>query len=433
MLVGSAETRGPREGGPVDLDTVGYITENFDELVPLPTEALEYRDRVRAFARASVRKVAKDVDMNDRFPAELLPEFRELGLTRVTVPKEYGGLGLQSIPALVGIEELARESVSIAIIACCESVGGLYCRFLPDCDARNRLYEVLAGGGLLAVGGTEPAAGSDAANYASHARRLDRGYVLSGEKWCISNAVVADIYLLFARTSESRKNGLSAFLVNAGTDGLVTGELEDKMGWRGMREGTVRLEELWVPESARVGDEGEGFDLLMRAFGVGRIFNSANCVGLARACIDYAFAYAHERIQFGVPISEHQAIQFRLAEMVMDYLDVRTLLYTTAARWDQAYQSMEGAGSGGAAPYADPALNVLISTLKVRAAEMAQRVASAGMDVLGGHGYVRTHPLERIYRDAKAFTYTEGTSDIQRIIIWREMARAKRDAVRTNY
>jgi butyryl-CoA dehydrogenase len=377
-------------------------------LSALSPELEALRARAARFSDEVVEPRAKDIDLSDDFPWDVMEAAHREGFLALTVPHEFGGGAASLTEAVVVIEEIARNSMSVSVPICANITGGLYLRNWPTApDLQRKMYEPMADGKLLAFAGTEPQAGTDPAGYQMTAVRDGDLYRLNGQKWATTNGGVAEIYIVFAMTNLGTRNkGMSAFVVDGDTPGLKLDGFLDKCGWRGCREAELTFENVEVPVENRIGDEGEGFKVLMKCFEMGRITVAANCIGLAQGAFDYAFRYAQHRKAFQQSIIDFQAIQQMLADAAMGIASARLMLHHVTRAWD-------------AGDRADTNLHAAMT--KHYAVEVAKKTTTEMVDVLGGHGFMRDHPVERMWRDHKAFWAGEGAQPIQRQVIVREL------------
>jgi acyl-CoA dehydrogenase len=374
-------------------------------------EQAEIQRVCRDFAANEIRPVSLEVDAADvELPRAIWDKASEIGLTSFMLPERLGGGGMTD--CLTGC--IVQEELSYG----CSGIGNLITSngffaepvlVLGDDAQQRRWLEPLTREPppLTALATTEPESGSDAASIRTHARRARDGYVISGQKSWISNGGVADYCVVFATVEPgSGYRGVTAFVVEAGDEGLSWGPPMRKMGQRAIVNAELFLDEVAVPEDRRLGDEGAGFRGLMQTFDRSRVTLGASATGLARAALEYATAYARERVQFGKPIAQHQAVSFRLADMALR-VDASRLLVWRAARTIDA----------GERATAEAAM------AKLHASETAMWCTWAAVQTLGGWGYSREHPVEKWMRDAKLEEIEEGTSDIQRLVIARELVR----------
>ena len=368
------------------------------------------RQTMRQFAEGEVAPLAARMDREDWWPDTLVPRLAELGLMGMTVRAEHGGAGLDTVAYNLAIEEIARVSGSLALsLAAHNGLGtsqiytqgspGQVQRYVPDLAAGRRI-----GAWCL----TEPGAGSDAAGLATVARRDGDGWTLQGEKQFITNGHIADVFTIMAKTDPDKgARGITAFVAHRGDKGLRLGRKEDKLGMRGSITSQVYFEDLWVPDTQVLGAVGEGFVGAMRTLDAGRIAIGSLALGLAQGAFDASLAYAKERKQFGKPIAENQAIQWKLADMATQVEAARLLIRKAAVRKDQG------------APFTQEA-----SMAKLYASEVAMWVTTQAIQVHGGNGYTQDYPVERMFRDAKLCEIGEGSSEVQRMVLARSLGLA---------
>jgi alkylation response protein AidB-like acyl-CoA dehydrogenase len=376
----------------------------------LTEEQRMVQEMVRRFAENEIAPIADEVDRTERFPKETLKKMAELGLMSMLVPEEAGGTGMGAVAYALALTEIGAACASHAVTTSVTNMvcEGIYRFGTPE--QRARYIPKIASGEYAAAAFalTEPNAGSDAGSLRATADRDGDGYVLNGTKVFITSGTYAGVYMVAAKTDrEAGKAGISVFLVEAGTPGLKVGRKEEKLGQRGSDTVEIVLENCRVPAGALLGNEGDGFKIMLSSLDGGRIGIAANSCGLARAALTSAANYAKERRQFGKPIAEFQAIQWKLAEMATQ-LEAAQLLTLRAARKKESGKS-----------YTQEA-----SMAKVYATEMVQRVCREAIQIHGGYGYVREYPVERYLRDAMAVTLYEGTSEIQRLVISRNVLAA---------
>jgi butyryl-CoA dehydrogenase len=359
----------------------------------------------REFADQEVRPIAAECDREGRFPHATVKRMGELGLLGIAVPERLGGAGADTLSYAVALEEIAVACASHAVVMSVNN--SLVCdplwRHGTPAQHQRFLAPLAAGRGLGCFALTEPQAGSDATNQATLARRDGDHYVLDGRKVFVTNGREATVALVFAQTDPGQaRRGISAFLVEKGTPGFLVPRVEDKLGLRASDTAEFVLEGCRVPADQRLGAEGQGFRIALEALDGGRIGIAAQAVGIGRAALEASVAYARERKSFGVPIGQHQQIQWLLADMATG-VDAARLL-----TWRAAHRKDRGEPYGPAAAMA-----------KLFASETAMRVATDAVQVHGGYGYVRDYPVERFFRDAKITQIYEGTSQIQRLVIAR--------------
>ena len=376
----------------------------------LSPEQEEIRKLVRDFAEREVKPRAEAIDHSSDFPRDLVTKAGELGLMGILIPDAYGGAGLDHVSFAIFVEEVARFSASTAVILDVHaSVGSEPIVLFGSEEQKKRWLPDLAQGKKLAAFAlTEPEAGSDAAHLQTTARRDNGRYILDGNKIFITNAGEADLYLVFATTRPgSGADGITAFAVQGDNPGLKVGRPFKKMGLNGSAIAEVHLDRCVVEEGDRLGDEGEGFRIAMRALDSGRIGISAQAVGLAQGALDDAIAYAKERKQFGQAIGAFQSIQNKIADMAVNVRAARWMTWTAAALCD--------AGR----PFTKEA-----SMAKLFATDAAMEITLEALQVFGGYGYLEEYPMARRVRDAKACQIYEGTNQVQRVVIARELVRA---------
>ena len=362
------------------------------------------RDEVREVA-LGVRPRVLEVDRSGHYPADLHDLLGREGLLDVAVPREYGGRGESEVAFCVAVEELARISSAVALIACYVKLVNLPLLLAGSDEQRRRWLPALAAGevrGSYAL--TEPGVGSDPAALELRAERHGDVWVLNGEKRFIGYAGMADIYVVFARSGDPGSRGISAFLVPGDAPGLSAEPLPT-MGMPGWPVGAPRFEDVEVPHVNLLGGEGEGFRLAMRTFDRSRPGVAAQAVGVGQGAIDLALDYALRRHTFGKPLIDHEGMQFKLAGMEAEIAAARALSLQSAA----------------AADVGDPALTKLAAMAKMIASDAAMRTTTEAVQVLGGNGYLRQFPAERMMRDAKVLQIYEGTNEIQRLVIARQM------------
>ena len=366
------------------------------------------RDMARSFAAERLAPFAAEWDREARFPAEAVAAMGELGLLGMLVPEEWGGAGVDYLSYALAVEEIAAGDASCStVMSVHNSVGCLPVLRFGSQDQKQRYLRDLASGRMLACFClTEPGAGSDAAAIRCRARRDGDAYVLDGAKQFISNGSKAGLAVVFAVTDPGAgKRGISAFLVPTSSPGFKVARLEQKLGLKASDTAHIVLENCRIPVEARLGEEGEGLRIALANLEGGRIGIAAQAVGLARAAFEAALAYARQRVTFGKPIIEHQAVAFRLADMATKIEAARELTHAAARLRDQGEQTLKVAAMA-----------------KLYASEMAEAVASDAIQIHGGYGYLADYPVERIYRDVRICQIYEGTSDIQRLIIARSIA-----------
>jgi acyl-CoA dehydrogenase len=376
----------------------------------LSPEQEEIRKLVRDFAEREVKPRAEAIDHSSEFPKDLLAKAADLGLMGMLIPDAYGGADLDHLSFAIFVEEVARFSASTAgILDVHGSVGSEPIVLFGNEEQKRRWLPDLAQGKKLgAFALTEPEAGSDAAHVQTTATRRDRQYLLDGTKIFITNAGEAQLYTVFATIRPgSGADGITAFLVAGDNPGLKVGPPFKKMGLNGSAIAELHFDHCVVEERDRLGEEGQGFQIAMRALDSGRIGISAQAVGLAQGALDDAIAYAKERKQFGKPIAEFQTIQNKLADMAVKVRAARWMTWKAAALCDAGRPFIREA-----------------SMAKLFSTDAAMDITLDALQVFGGYGYLEEYPMARRVRDAKACQIYEGTNQVQRLVIARELVPA---------
>ena len=366
----------------------------------------QVRDVARRFADERVRPVAEALDRDERFPRELYESMAETGLFGIGVPESMGGPGLDSVAYALVMEELSRGYSSVADqCGLVELIATLLVRYGDDAQRERWLDDVLAARRLVAYCITESEAGSDVAAIRTRAERDGSGWRLNGEKVWIHNAPVADLAFVLARTDPSKGHrGMSIFVVDLDAAGVERGPKEPKMGQRASQVGALRFTDVALDAGARLGEEGRGFHMMMSALDKGRVGIGALAVGIGQAALEAAVGYAAQRRQFDRAIAEFQGVQWLLADIAKDVEAARLLVWSAADRIDAEEDATRAC-----------------SMAKCFAADMAVARTADALQVFGGSGYIRGVEVERLYRDAKITQIYEGTNQIQRAIIAREL------------
>ncbi|CDM64199.1 acyl-CoA dehydrogenase [Pyrinomonas methylaliphatogenes] len=375
----------------------------------LTEDQKQIRMSVREFAEAEIAPRAREWDEAQHFPIELLPKLAELGLMGIIFPEDYGGAGLGYIEYAIIIEELGRVdgSIGLSVAAHNSLCSNHIYMFGTEEQKRKYLIPLAQGRHLGAWGLTEPSAGSDASGTRTVAVRKDGGWVVNGSKNFITHAIHADTCVAVASTDRSKgSKGITAFIFEKGMKGFSPSKKENKLGMRASETAGVVFEDCFVPDENRLGEEGMGFINAMQVLDGGRISIAALAVGIAQGAYEAAIRYAKERVQFGRPIAEFQAIQFKLADMATAIEAARLLTYRAAYLKDRGQPVTKQA-----------------SMAKLFASEMCVRVCEEAIQIHGGYGYTKDYLPEKCWRDAKLLTIGEGTSEIQRIIIARQLLR----------
>ena len=371
--------------------------------IELNDEQQLLRDEIRRFAEEVVRPIAKEIDAKGVFPTDTIRQAAEMGLAGVAVPEEYGGSGMDTISYCLIIEEISRVCASTGVILSVNN--SLVCdplmKWANEEQKQNFLKPLASGEKLGCFALTEPGAGSDAASLITSARRDGDDYVINGNKVFITNGTNADLALVFATIDPKLKHkGITAFIVPADTEGYSHGHHEYKLGVNASGTTELAFDNMRVPASQRIGEEGDGFRVAMSTLDGGRIGIAAQAVGIAQGAFEEALAYAQEREQFGRSISSFQAIQHYLADMSTE-LDAGRLL-TWKAAWAKENRKR---------------CTLEAAQAKLFASEMAQRVTNKALQIHGGYGYIREYNVERYFRDARITEIYEGTSEIQKLVI----------------
>ncbi len=382
----------------------------------LKDEHLQVRAMARQFADEVVAPRAPDLEETEEIPTQTVKQMAELGFLGLPYPEKYGGAGMDTVSYAIAVEEISRACASTGItLAAHVSLGcGPIAANGTEEQKMKYLVPMASGKALGAFGLTEPDAGSDAAGTKTRATRVDGGWKVNGSKIYITNGSVAKYITFTARTTpEGGAKGISAFIVETDAPGFRVGKREKKMGLRGSDTVEVVFEDVFVPEGNMLGDPSGGFKAFMRTLTGGRISIGALALGIAQGAFEHALRYSQERRQFGRPIAEFQAVQIMLADMAVQIEAARHLVYHAAMLRD--------AGK----PFVKEA-----AICKLFASEMANRVTDKAIQVFGGMGYCRDVPVERMHRDAKLMEIGEGTSEIQRMVIAREILANGAAAVR---
>jgi alkylation response protein AidB-like acyl-CoA dehydrogenase len=374
----------------------------------LTSEQEMIRDSVRTFARERLAPFAAAWDRDSTFPRDALTELAALGVMGMTVPEEHGGAGADMVSLALAIEEIAAGDGAVStIVGVMNSVVcGPILQFGSDAQKTQWLPRLARGELLGCFCLSEPEAGSDAAAITTRAMRDGDDYVVNGVKQFITSGKNADLAIVFAVTDKAAgKRGISAFVVPTETPGYVVARIEDKLGQKASDTAQIVFEAVRVPAENRLGAEGQGYRIALANLESGRVGVAAQSVGMARAAYEAALVYARDRKAFGKPIIEHQAVNFRLADMATQIQAARQLVLHAAALKDAGRPCLTEA-----------------SMAKLFASEMAERVCSDAIQIHGGYGYLKDFPVERIYRDVRVAQIYEGTSDVQRLVIGRALA-----------
>jgi alkylation response protein AidB-like acyl-CoA dehydrogenase len=381
---------------------------------PLSDEQRELRELVRTLAREQIAPRAAEIDATHAFPWDVVELYREQGVFGLLFDQDVGGTGTGALLALIAIEEVSKVCATSGLILAVQELGSLGLELAGSAGQRAAWLPRLASGEVLcAYALTEAGSGSDSAAMRTTARRDDGEYVLDGSKRFITNAEVAGLYTVFAKTDpDAGHAGISAFLVEAGTPGFEVARLEEKLGIAGSTTGELVFDGCRVPEANRLGAEGDGFRLAMRILDRSRPGVAAQALGIAQGATDYALEYARTRETMGKPIAEHQLIAAKLADMETKTEAARGLLYRFGQMVDAGVPEAE--------------LTKASAMAKLMCGDVAMEVTTEAVQILGGYGYVKEYPVERFMRDAKITQIYEGTQEIQRLVIAREMLRESR-------
>ncbi|MDE3032076.1 MAG: acyl-CoA dehydrogenase family protein [Acidobacteriota bacterium] len=377
--------------------------------VTLPEHVEALRQEVRKFAEKEIRPHVMAWDEAKTFPLEVVKQLGAMGMMGVIFPEEYGGAGMGYAEYAVVVEELSRVDGSVGItVAAHNSLCSNHIYAMGNEAQKQKYLKPLASGQVIGAWGlTEPGSGSDAGALRTTAKKEGSHYILNGTKTFITHGTVGDLAVVMARTRPAREghssaDGISAFVLEKGMNGFRAGKQENKLGLRASDTSELIMEDVKVPEANMLGDDGVGFKQAMKTLDGGRISIAALGLGMAQGAFEEALRYSKLRHTFGQPLSQHQGIQFKLADMGTQIEAARLLVYRAAGLKDQGL------------PYAKAA-----SMAKLYSSEVACRVAEEAVQILGGYGYIKDYPVEKYYRDVKLCTIGEGTSEIQRTVIAR--------------
>lgn len=367
------------------------------------------QDMLRSYSQEKLKPTASERDKSHRFPKQELKELGDLGALGMTVPTEWGGAGLDYVSLVLAIEEIAAGDGAISTIVSVQNSlpCGITLKYGSKTQKEKYLTKLASGEWLGCFCLTEPQAGSDAGALLCTAQRDGESWVLNGTKQFITTGKHAQLAIVFAVTDQAAgKKGISCFLVPTDVDGFIVSRIEEKMGQHCSDTATIVLDNCRIPLDHLLGQEGEGYKIALSNLESGRIGIASQCVGMARAALDAAVEYANERKAFGVEIVQHQAVAFRLADMATKIEAARQLVLHAASLKDAGLACLKEA-----------------SMAKLFASEIAERVCSDAIQIHGGYGYVSDFPVERIYRDVRVSQIYEGASDIQRLVIAREVTK----------
>jgi alkylation response protein AidB-like acyl-CoA dehydrogenase len=377
-----------------------------NDLYALPSEYNDLRASVRALAENEIATHAAAVDEDHRFPQEAADALLKSGLSAAHVPTEFGGEGADALATVIIIEEVARVCASSSLIPAVNKLGSLPLMLSGSKEQKERWLPQLAKGSGFSYCLSESEAGSDASALKTKAERSGDSWVINGSKKWISNAGISEFYTVIAQTDPSKgSKGITAFIVEKSDAGVSFGAPEKKMGFRGSPTREVYFDNVTIGDDRRISEVGAGFALAMDTLDHTRITIAAQALGIAQGALDVAAKYSHERKQFGKEIFDFQGVQFMLADMAMNIEAARQLTYAAAARSERG----------------DKDLKFFSAASKTFASDVAMKVTQDAVQVLGGYGYVSDYPVERMMRDAKLTQIYEGTNQIQRIVMARNL------------
>jgi acyl-CoA dehydrogenase len=383
------------------------VSTTTSDVYDIPQELADLRDMIRQLAQERIAPRAAEIDRTAQYPADIRQLLAEHDVLGLPFEERYGGTGTGTLMLQMAVEEIAKACASSALILMIQELGTLPLQLFGSDEQKERFLPRCASGEWSpAFALSEPEAGSDPAALRTSAVRSAAGdeWVINGQKNWITNAGVADFYVVFAKTDRD-SNRSSAFIVEADREGFDPGALEHKLGIKGSPTGSPSFTDVRVPQENLIGVEGKGLSVALATLERTRLGAAAQAVGIAQGATDYAAAYARERIAFGKPINELQGIQFKLADMETRTAAARELLYKACAKADRG----------------EPDLGKYSSMAKLFASDTAMAVTVEAIQVLGGYGYVNEYPVERMMRDAKITQIYEGTNEIQRVVIARSM------------
>lgn len=374
----------------------------------LTEDQLGLQKLVRDFTVQKLKPYIKEFDESGEFPVDIYKESFELGFHLLNVPEEFGGSGLDNTTMAIVLEETAKVDPGFGVTML-STENTLNCVLMFGTEEQKKMVgDIIVPGAFGSFSITESGAGSDASNLRTTATRDGDDYILNGTKCFVTNGSYADVYVLFATVDRSLgTKGITGFILTKDMPGITLGKHENKMGLRLSNTCDVVLENVRVPKSYRLGEEGQGFKIAMSGLDVGRIYNAALAVGIAQSAIDESVKYAKERVQFGKPLIKHQAVAFMLADMQIGTEAGRQLVWNASQLLDSGVKTVTQEAS----------------IAKCFCGDNAVKVTTAAVQIFGGYGYSKEYPVEKMMRDAKIFQIFEGTNQIQRIIISRQMAK----------
>jgi alkylation response protein AidB-like acyl-CoA dehydrogenase len=371
-------------------------------------EQLAIRETIRELVQDRVAPRAAEVDEKAEYPKDIEELFAANGVLAIPFPEEYGGISGSSVTICMGIEEIARACATSSLILAVQALGSYSILLAGSDEQKRRLCPPLAQGRVCAYALSEPGSGSDAAAMQTAAKRYGDEYVLTGSKVFITHGSIADTLIVFARTdANGGARGISAFVLERERSPWTTVKLEHKLGIRGSPTAMLAFDEVRVPAANRLGEEGQGFKIALGVLDRSRPGIGAQALGIAEGALDYAIGYVKERRQFGEAIASFQGLQFMLADMATQIEAARHLVYLSATKVDEKA----------------PDLTKVAAMAKLFASDTAMRVTTDAVQLLGGYGYIQDYPVERMMRDAKITQIYEGTNQIQRVVISRQLLR----------
>jgi alkylation response protein AidB-like acyl-CoA dehydrogenase len=376
-------------------------------MIELTQEQRMILNTVKDIAQEKIKPRAAEIDEKAEFPWDTVRTYADNGILAPLLPEKYGGIGAEYLLFSMILEEIAKVCASSALILIAQADGMLPILFGGSEELKIKYLPGLTKGKLAAIAATEPEAGSDILSMRTRAVRKGNAYVLNGRKIFTTNGSIADVITVYAHTgSEKEVAGITPFVVEKGSKGLIYGKNENKMGMRGALNSQLFFEDLIVPEENRIGNEGEGMGNLMEALDTSRLFSASQAIGLAQGAIDEVVRYAKQRVQFGRTLAKFQAIQFMIADMVAATEAARLLTYQAARYLDKKKWNL---------------VSKFCAMAKFTASDTAMRVTTDAVQIMGGYGYMKEYPLERMMRDAKLIQIYTGTNQIMRVVAAREI------------
>jgi alkylation response protein AidB-like acyl-CoA dehydrogenase len=366
---------------------------------------VELKSQLEKFRLAKIEPYAEEDDANENFRMEVFQELGALGFCGMTISEEYGGAGLGYSDACIALQEIAKSSVAYAVtVSVSTMVQGIIQRFGNEEQKKKYLPELTSGQGIGAFCLSESSSGSDAKALKTTAKKVEGGYILNGSKMWITSGGIAKTYIVMARTGGEGAKGVSAFIVEDGTEGFSFGKKEKKMGWKASPTREVLFQNCFIPEENLIGNEGEGFKVALGGLDAGRVTIGAIAVGLTERAVEESVRYSLERSQFDQPIFDFQGLQFMMADMATELEASRLLVERGAELLDKNQINSK-----------------LCSMAKLKATDVAMKVTTDAVQIHGGVGYTSEYPVERMMRDAKVLQIVEGTNQVQRVVIARHL------------